>query len=225
MEFPQISFPLIPCPPPRLPHGGISAAWESHRMWCPGKINGEWNPQALMLSHGLFWSRLEGYPGEIPRLAFGKRFLFAFLTELVLVNRVSQTGRGNLLPIKTSRLRRDRKEAVWVFGATCFGSGWSISPFYVDLINTLESNWEGTCRLLELHHWCLLGVLPLCRTPPRFALHITGGIWSPFWCLGFIYYFISSSLLWLLFQGLRTTRLRWAGWEGLFPSCRWENSV
>lgn len=60
-----------------------------------------------------------------------RAFFFAFLMELVFVNRVSQTGRGNRVPVKTSHLRRDRKEVVWLFGATCFGSGSSFSPFLV----------------------------------------------------------------------------------------------
>jgi hypothetical protein len=28
-------------------------------------------------------------------------------------------------------LRRGRKEVVWVFGATCSGSGWALSPLNV----------------------------------------------------------------------------------------------
>lgn len=60
-----------------------------------------------------------------------RAFFFAFLKELVFVNRVSQTGRGNWVPVKTSHLRRDGKEVVRLFGATRFGSGWSFSPFPV----------------------------------------------------------------------------------------------
>lgn len=88
-------------------------------------------PQEQMMSHGLFElyqnCNLVRFQGWLVQSTSS----FAVLEELVLVNRVFQTGRGNCIPVKTSQLKWHRREAVWVFETSCFDCGWSLCPLSV----------------------------------------------------------------------------------------------
>ena len=156
-----------------------------------------------------------------------RAFFFAFLIELVFVNRVSQTGRGNRVPVKTSHLRRDRKEVVRLFGATYFGSRWSFSPFPVakefnqyfgiKLRKTLRASrnppsipWWGHPIVPKASQACYSYQL---RNLKPFLM---SGFYVMF---NFFKVFCGCFLL-----GFTTTQLWWAGQEGLFPFCRRENS-
>lgn len=70
----------------------------------------------------------------------GRAFFFAFLAELVFVNRVSQTRRGNQVPVKTSHLRRDRKEVMWLLWLLVLVLDGLLVPYLWprNLINALE---------------------------------------------------------------------------------------